>query len=452
LLVSRFRSSEVLGVDRDGNIVSRLAPAPRPAFRQVHRKDSHGESFTSEPVTMTAGVAWKMVGLRPGQALLLHQRALADEVIVEQPGGYGGDCGGIVETAVSAVGPLGWRKPSPTLAQVVLGVDLAVAPDGDRIAVVAPGNQLLTGPLGGPQLVVTSSAQAFTDASTCNGRVGMRPGMGAPPAPPPAPDAGDALPDPVDYRQPAGQATAVAFNKRGHILVQTRQPASIQVLTANRQVVLSADDRSDVGLDIFHTSSGAGLACASCHPEGGDDGRVWKFLDVKGKSEERRTQNLRGGILATAPFHWNGDLPTLGALMAEVFVRRMSGPALDSTYLDVLGRWLDGIPALPRRPARDPGAAERGQVLFQSPALGCTSCHNGGLLTNNSTVDVGTGRPMQVPSLRGVGWRAPFMHNGCAPSLAQRFTPACGGGDKHGVTSRLSPAQLADLAAFVETL
>jgi len=31
---------------------------------------------------------------------------------------------------------------------------------------------------------------------------------------------------------------------------------------------------------------------------------------------------------------------------------------------------------------------------------------------NNTTIDVGTGQPLQVPSLRGVSWRAPFMHNG----------------------------------------
>jgi mono/diheme cytochrome c family protein len=454
LLVSRFRSAEVLTLDADGQMTSRLSPPARDTFRQVHHKDKNGESLTSEPGTMTSSVAWRMVKLRQGQALLLHQRALAEEVTVEQPGGYGGTCGGIVESAVSAVGALGGRRPSPALGQVVVGVDLAVSPDGERLAIAAPGNELVSPPFGGPQITIAPTNQVFTEGSTCMGGFGgLRPTMPGPPAPPPPPDAGDGLPDPVDAHQPqGGQAIAVAYNKGGHILVQTRQPASIQVITSNRQVVLSDDDRSDVGHDIFHTSSAAGLACASCHPEGGDDGRVWKFADKTGKVEERRTQNLRGGIMATAPFHWNGDLKNLGALMDEVFVKRMSGPPLDASYVAVLSHWLDTIPALPRRPARDTDAASRGQALFQSPAVGCTSCHNGSLLTNNNTVDVGTGRPMQVPSLRGVGWRAPFMHNGCAPTLAQRFTAACGGGDRHGLTSRLTPAQLGDLAAYVETL
>jgi mono/diheme cytochrome c family protein len=458
LLVSRFRSSEVLTLDGDGQLVSRVAPASRASVHQVVRKEANFESLASEPATMTSAVAWKMVKLRNGQALLLHQRALADEITVEVPGGYGGGCGSIVETAVSAVGPLGFSRPSPGLGSVVLGVDLAVSASGDQMAVVAPGNQFLTSsPFASPQLVVLPTSDVFSEAFDCGGGKGgpagpARSPMPGPPSPAPAPDAGDGLPEPVDARQPAGQATAVAFDKNGHILVQTRQPASIQVVTAKRQVLLGSDDRSDVGLDIFHASSAARIACASCHPEGGDDGRVWKFVDSKGKVEERRTQNLRGGILATAPFHWNGDLKDLGVLMTEVFVKRMSGPDLDRGYIDVLSNWIDGIPALPKRPARDPAAVERGHALFQSPSLGCVSCHSGALLTNNNTVDVGTGRALQVPSLRGVGWRAPFMHNGCAPDLAQRFTAACGGGDKHGVTSKLTPTQVADLAAFVETL
>jgi cytochrome c peroxidase len=61
--------------------------------------------------------------------------------------------------------------------------------------------------------------------------------------------------------------------------------------------------------------------------------------------------------------------------------------------------------------------------------------------------------PFQVPSLRGVGWRAPYMHNGCATTLSGRFTnKSCGGGDSHGMTSQLTPAQIDDLVAFLESL
>jgi len=216
-------------------------------------------------------------------------------------------------------------------------------------------------------------------------------------------------------------------------------------------VALSYDERRDTGHAIFHTDSGGGIACASCHPEGGDDGRVWKFRNKQGVLEVRRTQNLRGGVMNTAPFHWNGDLKNMGALMSEVFVERMQGPALGPDYVATLSKWIDTIPALPKLPANDGDSVARGKALYT--ATGCARCHNGDVLTNNSNQDVGTGRSLQVPSLRGIGWRAPYMHDGCAATLTERFNGKCGGpGDKHGTTSKLTAQQISDLVSFLETL
>jgi len=89
--------------------------------------------------------------------------------------------------------------------------------------------------------------------------------------------------------------------------------------------------------------------------------------------------------------------------------------------------------------------------LFSSKEVGCTGCHNGPLLTNNQTADVGTGGLYQVPWLIGLAARAPFLHNGCAATVRERFGP-CGGGDLHGHTSQLGAEQIGDLAAFLETL
>ena len=77
--------------------------------------------------------------------------------------------------------------------------------------------------------------------------------------------------------------------------------------------------------------------------------------------------------------------------------------------------------------------------------------HGGPRFTNNTSVDVGTGAALQVPSLRAVSFRAPYLHDGCAPALIDRFA-AGGGGDKHGHTSQLEPAQIADLVAYLESL
>jgi hypothetical protein len=212
---------------------------------------------------------------------------------------------------------------------------------------------------------------------------------------------------------------------------------------------------ANTGHSLFHhnASASSALACASCHGEGHDDGHVWVF-DTLGS---RRTQTVSGGVLATAPLHWNGDMGGLSDIMHEVFEKRMSGdPSLAGPrHIDAFAKWLDTIPAYPASPTGSEAQIAHGKELFESPQVGCTTCHNGAHFTNNQTVDVGTNQAFQVPTLLGVAARAPFMHDGCAATLADRFDPAqaaCNGGDKHGTTSQLSAEDRLDLIAYLETL
>jgi mono/diheme cytochrome c family protein len=169
----------------------------------------------------------------------------------------------------------------------------------------------------------------------------------------------------------------------------------------------------------------------------------------------RRTQALHVGLAGTEPFHWDGDMSSLGTLMDEVFVKRMAGPKESPAREAALKDWLSGLQAPAAiADAASPQAA-RGKALFESASVGCASCHSGDKHTNNASVYVGTTEPghlVQVPSLVGIGYRAPFLHNGCAATLRDRFDAKCGGGDLHGKTSGLSGAQLDDLVAYLETL
>jgi cytochrome c len=249
----------------------------------------------------------------------------------------------------------------------------------------------------------------------------------------------------------AGQAVAASFDATGTLFVQTREPAAILQVGADDRTVttlvsLSSDSRADTGHAVFNSNAGGNVACASCHLEGGDDARVWEFATIG----PRRTQSLRGGISGTEPFHWDGDQRDFPALTKEVFEHRMSGPPLSDAQVAAASRWIDGIPARPTRAPKDAAAVARGQTLFEGAAQ-CTLCHNGAALTNNATLDVGTGGAFQVPSLRGVAWRAPYLHDGSAPTLADRFG-AQGGGDKHGKTSKLTPDEISDLIAYLQTL
>ncbi|HYJ08435.1 MAG TPA: cytochrome-c peroxidase, partial [Polyangiaceae bacterium] len=248
--------------------------------------------------------------------------------------------------------------------------------------------------------------------------------------------------------------TAVAFTANGKLVAQVQEPPRLLVIDnvlfgPIATIELPGTPRADTGHDLFHRDSGGGIACASCHPEGGEDGRTWRFSDTG----ERRTQPLNIGLEGTAPFHWAGDLPDVGSLMSEVFVQRMGGVRQSPERLAALTKWLFALEPLPAvRDALDEQAV-RGKELFNSPEVGCATCHSGDKLTNNATVAIDSLVPAktQVPSLVGIGYRAPFMHTGCAATLVDRFDPACGG-NAHGNTAQLSPAELGELVAYLESL
>jgi len=361
------------------------------------------------------------------------------------------------------VSPDGSMRSGPAMIGMVLAVDMAVAPDGKRVAFVAAGNATNDLSGGGPGFGLPRVFMSDTD-STTDPNIGCQPDGKHAPCPvvalatagsqttPPPPTMGGTgvscgVPDP-EVPQVVGQPIAVAFDGDGALVVQSREPAMLTLGRGASPITLSTDSRADTGHLIFHSNAGANLACASCHAEGNDDGRVWSFT-CEG---ERRTQSLHTGLRGTEPFHWSGNEADIGRLMDDVFVGRMSGPRLATDQADMLLSWIDGQPR-PLRPASlDRDAVVRGRSLFNDPQRGaCASCHSGSSFTNNQTVDVGTGGAFQVPSLVGIGGRGPFMHNGCAKTLQDRFGD-CGGGDRHGVTSTLTRAEISDLVAFLNSI
>ncbi|KYG07834.1 hypothetical protein BE21_27095 [Sorangium cellulosum] len=316
--------------------------------------------------------------------------------------------------------------PSPGLLRSgLLPVDIAISPDGSRGAIAMAGShEVIEMPL--EQL-------GRTEASDCD--------------PPSDIDQLDVWVH--DY------PIAVGYDAASNLLVQLQEPPSLLRFEAVSgelldTVLLPGERRYDWGHTVFHGRNNGvaeAVVCASCHPEGQDDGRSWSF----NPTGLRRTQSLAGGVLDTAPLHWDGDLKTFRAFLREVFVKRMGESHPSPEGVAAFASWLDAIKPVPLSKPADQGAVRRGEALFNDATVGCASCHSGETLTNDQTVDVGTGKAFQVPSLRGLAARAPYMHDGCAATLRDRFGP-CGGGDKHGVTSTLTPAQIDDLVAYLETL
>jgi cytochrome c len=213
-------------------------------------------------------------------------------------------------------------------------------------------------------------------------------------------------------------------------------------------VLLSNATREDTGFKLFHMNTGGNISCASCHPEGTEDGHTWQFQDFG----LRRSQSLAGGSAKHVPFHWSGELANFDALIEEVMMKRMSMPSRPSAdQLTAFGGWLGALrPATPNDDL-DAAAVKRGKALFESKQVGCASCHAGSAFTDDLPHDVGTGAAFITPPLVGVAARTPLMHDGCALTLSDRFG-VCGGDERHGDVSALGDADIEDLTAFLSSL
>jgi hypothetical protein len=426
LLVSRFRAAELLVVARDGAVSGKLRP-PMGVGTAVGTGGSGGGAGRSVGAAMKPAVAWRTVAAAGGGALMVYQ-LLSTGPVGTEDGGYGARCNRILTTAVSRLRVEGgdWTVDAiPT----VLPVDVASTSDGSWMAVPSAARSAAT-PIpffpGQPYAVFGPPMGPHQSLSACGGGVPMPPIVGGEPI-------------------PSGRVVAVAFDPAGRLALQTREPAVFHL--GNQSVALPGRSRKHTGHDLFHLATVGGIACASCHPEGHDDGHAWNFAKIG----IRRTQSLAGGILGTEPFHWAGDMTDFDMLANEVFSHRMSGPVTQPIHKTSLMKWVHTIPSRWPVAATDPAAVQRGHALFNDPLVGCATCHSGSRMTNNLTMSVNTNGHFQVPSLLGIAWRAPYMHDGCAATLAARFGP-CGGGDAHGKTSQLTPAQQADLVAYMETL
>ncbi len=470
LLVTRFRTAEVLTIDQTGAIVSRTAPPTVPRidggpFGGVGPGDGTGQ-FAAPATT-----AWRTIAMPDGRLLMTHQRRVKSVLDSEQPGGYGGNCGGgPIEDAVTVLAPGQTPRAVARIGRGSLPVDIAVSRTGDKVAVLNAGSRTVN--------VVTVSALDQPDNEECpppdpqpcgdtpNPETGMGSG---------GTDGGGAPSDPGQMggccedkdrdgrcddeddedeghdNDRLGAPTSVGFTPSGDLVVfYPEAPALIVRPGAGevaRRIDLPGAAHNDPGRNVFHRQTPLKVSCASCHPEGRDDGQVWNFA----KDGVRRTQSLAGNILDRAPYHWTGDETSLPVLLDDVFAKRMSGGTLNLAQKAALGPWLNRVPA-PAPASVDPAAVARGAAIFEAPGVACASCHNGALLTNNLRFDVGTGGQFKVPSLIGVGARPPFLHNGCAQTLMDRFGSCGGAPGVHGNTSTLTQDQLKDLVTYLDSL
>lgn len=247
-------------------------------------------------------------------------------------------------------------------------------------------------------------------------------------------------------------------------------------LKAAQTVAFAQDPNSQVlrtGRRIFtftgndKISKSQRFACASCHLEGTDDKMVWFVSDGP-----RQTPSLAGRLLGTGPFNWSGTEKELQGNMGQT-IKRMGGTGLAKDELAALEQFmLHGLVA-PPNPHFDGKLSEaqaRGKALFNDPVVGCSSCHVQGHGTDGLNWNVGTAtaeeklmeqfravaaneKPREVtfntPSLRGLHYTGPFLHDGRAKTLMEVLLATS---TTMGKTSHLVKSEKEDLVAYLLTL
>jgi hypothetical protein len=232
------------------------------------------------------------------------------------------------------------------------------------------------------------------------------------------------------------------------------------------------------------------MACAGCHPDGRDDGHVWRERkaswgrgfrfnagpglqfgsaqngDAESYGFPRQTPMLAGRVGAVGPYGWHAESPTLvDRLKAGFELHRDDSLDTDSGMLrmraDPLVRFLrEGLvpPPTPQRPLTEEEAL--GKSIFESPRTECATCHVPSKeYTDRSARALPRKTPpffddevdpaFKVPSLRFVGGTPPYYHDASAPTLEYLVEK---NGDGMGRTSHLSKADKAALVAFMRTL
>jgi YVTN family beta-propeller protein len=194
-------------------------------------------------------------------------------------------------------------------------------------------------------------------------------------------------------------------------------------------------------------------SCASCHPSGArTDALNWDLLN-DGLGNPKNTKSL---LLAheTPPamitgIRENAEVAVRSGIRHIQFAVR---PEEEAVAIDEYLKSLKPLPSPHFVDGKLSESAERGQKIFDK--AGCASCHTGSLHTDLKTHNVGTGkdldkdRQFDTPTLVEVWRTAPYLYDGRAATIEEVLT-TYNPGDKHGVTSNLTEAEIKDLAEFI---
>ena len=253
----------------------------------------------------------------------------------------------------------------------------------------------------------------------------------------------------------------------------------------------------------YHVVSG-GLGCAGCHPDGRDDGHVWRettltpeggkpftnffgsiysasylvgrwpteklkieTTEPQASGHARQTPMLAGRVSAKGPYGWLGESKDLEARLVGGFgLHRWetddASEGLKIAMARMIAKFLQqGLvpPPVETHPLTD--EERKGKAIFLSPEANCASCHAPDTdYTNRSVAALAlAGGPpgfvaeknaaYKTPSLLFIGGTAPYFHDGRYATLEELVEK---NGAQMGKTSHLDAEQKKALVAFLKTL
>jgi len=232
---------------------------------------------------------------------------------------------------------------------------------------------------------------------------------------------------------PLDQATPVAFTLPAHAA-----PLEATLALGRRLFHAAGDERI----------AGDGRACASCHPDGRDDGFTWSTPDGP-----RQTPMLAARLADTAPYGWNGANVDLKGHVHHTF-RRLFGHGLEPGDSAALLAYVRRMSVPFARAALTPEAV-RGEAIFHSAETACATCHADARTADGASHDVQSrikgdkSAGFDTPSLRFLGQSAPYFHDGRYATLADLLRGVDG---TMGHTAHLDERDQRALEAYLEAL
>lgn len=234
----------------------------------------------------------------------------------------------------------------------------------------------------------------------------------------------------------------------GEVHVERSAPSGADLLRRDPAAL-----RARMGELAFGEATRSGVACASCHPGGESD---HEGHNIGGRVRAPTLPVL--GVGGTAPYLRDGSYPRLRDLH-EVSIEEYRGYRFGAGDRGAtIAGWIERSARPEIHVTADPADVAAGAAVFVRAE--CVHCHVPPAFTDlglhaASAVfpdhDFGEVTALDTPSLRGLSESPPYLYDGRAASLRAVITEQ-NGGDRHGHTAALSPADVDALVAFLRAI